>query len=104
MRPISKNCLMMSLRKTPASSISRTQGRICSRAKRRTVGKLRRGQYQVTGSLLGAAQRGKERLPMNGKYVGYVAGHDPLNDFLSKIIRDLMDVREPRPAVPIGRA
>ena len=35
---------------------------------------------------------------MNGKYVGYVAGHDPLHDFLSKIIRDLMDVREPRPA------
>src|ERR1017187_4202286 len=37
MRPISKNCLMMSLRKTPASSLSRTRGRICSRAKRRTV-------------------------------------------------------------------
>ena len=35
---------------------------------------------------------------MNGKYVGYVAGDDPLHDFLSKIIRDLMDVREPRPA------
>ena len=35
---------------------------------------------------------------MNGKYVGYVAGHDPLHDFLSKIIRDLLDVREPRPA------
>src|ERR1035437_10999701 len=36
-RPISKNCLTMSLRKTPASSISRTYGRICSRANRRTV-------------------------------------------------------------------
>ena len=35
---------------------------------------------------------------MNGKYVGYVAGDDPLHDFLSKIIRDLMEVREPRPA------
>jgi hypothetical protein len=35
---------------------------------------------------------------MHGEYVGYVAGHDPLHDFLSKIIRDLMDVREPRPA------
>ncbi|HEX2820456.1 MAG TPA: phosphotransferase [Streptosporangiaceae bacterium] len=35
---------------------------------------------------------------MNGKYVGYVAGHDPLHDFLGKIIRDRMDVREPRPA------
>ena len=35
---------------------------------------------------------------MNGEYVGYVAGHDPLHDFLGKIIRDVMDVREPRPA------
>ena len=33
---------------------------------------------------------------MNGKYVGYVAGDDPLHDFLGKIIRDVMDVREPR--------
>ena len=33
---------------------------------------------------------------MNGKYVGYVAGHDPLHGFLSQIIRDLLDVREPR--------
>ena len=40
---------------------------------------------------------------MNGKYVGYVAGHDPLHDFLSKIIRDLMDVREPRPAFRVFR-
>jgi Phosphotransferase enzyme family len=35
---------------------------------------------------------------MNGKYVGYVAGHDPLHGFLSQITRDLMDVREPRQA------
>ena len=35
---------------------------------------------------------------MNGRYVGYVAGDDPLHDFLSKIIRDLMAVREPQPA------
>jgi Ser/Thr protein kinase RdoA (MazF antagonist) len=35
---------------------------------------------------------------MNGEYVGYVAGHDPLHDFLSGIIRDRMGVREPRPA------
>jgi aminoglycoside phosphotransferase (APT) family kinase protein len=35
---------------------------------------------------------------MNGKYVGYVAGDDPLHDFLSRIIRDLMGVREPHPA------
>ena len=35
---------------------------------------------------------------MNGRYVGYVAGDDPLYDFLSKIIRDLMGVREPQAA------
>jgi Phosphotransferase enzyme family len=35
---------------------------------------------------------------MNGKYVGYVAGRDPLHDFLTGIIRDRMGVHEPRPA------
>jgi thiamine kinase-like enzyme len=35
---------------------------------------------------------------VNGRYVGYVAGDDPLYDFLSRIIRDLMAVREPQPA------
>jgi phosphotransferase family enzyme len=35
---------------------------------------------------------------MNGYYVGYVAGHDPLHDFLTGIIRDRMGVREPQPA------
>jgi hypothetical protein len=35
---------------------------------------------------------------MKGKYVGYVASCDPLHDFLSRIIRDLMVVREPQPA------
>jgi hypothetical protein len=35
---------------------------------------------------------------VNGKYVGYVAGDDPLYDFLSRIIRDLMAVRGPQPA------
>jgi aminoglycoside phosphotransferase (APT) family kinase protein len=35
---------------------------------------------------------------MNGRYVGYVAGDDPLHDFLTRIIRDRMGVREPRPA------
>ena len=34
---------------------------------------------------------------MNGKYVGYVAGHDPLHDFLSQIIRDRMGLRAPQP-------
>src|SRR6266700_2818012 len=41
--------------------------------------------------------------PMNGRYVGYVAGHDPLHDFLSTIIRDRMAVREPRPAFRVFR-
>ena len=40
---------------------------------------------------------------MNGKYVGYVAGHDPLYGFLSRIIRDLLGVREPRPAFRVFR-
>jgi Ser/Thr protein kinase RdoA (MazF antagonist) len=35
---------------------------------------------------------------MSGHYVGYVAGHDPLHDFLTGIIRDRMGVREPQPA------
>jgi hypothetical protein len=40
----------------------------------------------------------KERLPMNGRYVGYVAGDDPLHGFLSRIIRDRLKVSEPQPA------
>jgi aminoglycoside phosphotransferase (APT) family kinase protein len=40
---------------------------------------------------------------MNGKYVGYVAGHDPLHDFLRRIIRDLMGVRERQPAFRVFR-
>ena len=35
---------------------------------------------------------------MNGNYVGYVEGQDPLHGFLSRIIRDRMGVREPQPA------
>jgi aminoglycoside phosphotransferase (APT) family kinase protein len=35
---------------------------------------------------------------MNGRYVGYVAGDDPLYGFLSKIIRERMGVRESKPA------
>ena len=40
---------------------------------------------------------------MNGKYVGYVAGHDPLHGFLSRIIRDHLGVREPQPAFRVFR-
>ena len=35
---------------------------------------------------------------MIGRYVGYVDGADPLHDFISRIIRDLLGVRESRPA------
>jgi aminoglycoside phosphotransferase (APT) family kinase protein len=35
---------------------------------------------------------------MNGTYVGYVAGEDPLHDFLRTMIRDVLGVRESRPA------
>jgi Phosphotransferase enzyme family len=40
---------------------------------------------------------------MNGRYVGYVAGSDPLHDFLTRIVRDRMGVREPRPAYRVFR-
>lgn len=40
---------------------------------------------------------------MSGRYVGYVDGHDPLHGFLSRIIRDLMGVREPKPAFRVFR-
>lgn len=40
---------------------------------------------------------------MNGRYVGYVAGHDPLYDFLSRILRDRMGVCEPQPAFRVFR-
>ena len=40
---------------------------------------------------------------MNGKYVGYLAGHDPLHAFLCGILRDGMGVCEPRPAFRVFR-
>ncbi len=40
---------------------------------------------------------------MNGKYVGYLAGDDPLHGFLSRIVRDLMGVREAQPAFRVFR-
>ena len=40
---------------------------------------------------------------MNGRYVGYLAGDDPLHGFLSRIIRDLMGVREDHPAFRVFR-
>jgi aminoglycoside phosphotransferase (APT) family kinase protein len=40
---------------------------------------------------------------MNGNYVGYVAGQDPLHDFLSRIIRDRMGVCERQPAFRVFR-
>jgi aminoglycoside phosphotransferase (APT) family kinase protein len=40
---------------------------------------------------------------MNGRYVGYLAGDDPLHGFLSRIIRDDMGVREAHPAYRVFR-
>jgi hypothetical protein len=40
---------------------------------------------------------------MNGKYVGYVAGEDPLHGFLCTIMRDRLGVREPEPAFRVYR-
>src|SRR6266550_2427894 len=40
---------------------------------------------------------------MKGKYVGYVAGQDPLHDFLSTIIRDRLGISEPQPAFRVFR-
>jgi hypothetical protein len=40
---------------------------------------------------------------MNGSYVGYVAGHDPLHDFLTGIMRDHLAVRESRPTFRVYR-
>ena len=40
---------------------------------------------------------------MNGKYIGYVAGEDPLHGFLSKIMRDRLEVREPQLAYRVFR-
>jgi hypothetical protein len=40
---------------------------------------------------------------MNGKYVGYVAGEDPLHGFLSTIMRDRLGVREPQLAFRVFR-
>ena len=40
---------------------------------------------------------------MNGRYVGYLAGDDPLHGFLSRIVRDHMGVRETHPAFRVFR-
>ncbi len=40
---------------------------------------------------------------MNGRFVGYVPGDDPLHDFLSRIVRERMGIHEPRPAFRVFR-
>src|SRR5277367_5218882 len=57
------------------------------------------------GAPLGAVvlRPGEGRLGMNGKYVGYVAGEDPLHGFLSKIMRNRLKVREPQLAYRVFR-
>jgi len=47
--------------------------------------------------------RREEGRPMNGKYVGYLAGDDPLHGYLCEIIRDRMGVDERRPAFRVFR-
>ena len=51
-------------------------------------------------SLYGPA---RGRAPVNGKYVGYVAVEDPLHGFLSTIMRDRLEVREPMLAFRVFR-
>src|SRR5580693_7039826 len=50
-----------------------------------------------------SCDRAREGSGMNGKYVGYVAGEDPLYRFLSKIMRDRLEVREPQLAYRVFR-
>ena len=40
---------------------------------------------------------------MKGRYLGYVDGHDPLHDFLGRIVRDHFGLREVRPAFRVFR-
>jgi aminoglycoside phosphotransferase (APT) family kinase protein len=40
---------------------------------------------------------------MNGKYIGYVAGEDPLHGFLNTIMRDRLEVSEPHLAFRVFR-
>ena len=40
---------------------------------------------------------------MKGRYLGYVGGHDPLHDFLGRIVRDHFGLREVRPAFRVFR-
>src|SRR5215204_1248052 len=73
--------------------------RSCSGAVRRLPGAAgRRSQDAGAVGCRRCGSRRGEGLLMNGSYVGSVAGHDPLHDFLSRILRDRMGVREPRPA------
>jgi aminoglycoside phosphotransferase (APT) family kinase protein len=58
----------------------------------------------MTALLDAATPRPSEgRAPVDGKYVGYVAGEDPLHGFLSKIMRDRLGVREPQLAYRVFR-
>src|ERR1051325_1182821 len=55
-------------------------------------------QGEVAAFLSGLKAGSHAAIAMNGRYVGYLAGDDPLYGFLSRIIRDLMEVREAHPA------
>jgi aminoglycoside phosphotransferase (APT) family kinase protein len=51
----------------------------------------------------GGRDRWSEGFGMNGSYMGYVARHDPLYEFLGGIIHDRLGVREARPAYRVFR-
>src|SRR5689334_24098040 len=61
-----------------------------------------KGRLRTRGARYGVLIEAAGLLPgvrvgsMNGKYVGYVGGDDPLRGFLSTIARDRLEVREPR--------
>jgi hypothetical protein len=40
---------------------------------------------------------------VNGTYVGYVAGHDPMHDFLSRILADRLGIHQSKPAFRVFR-
>ena len=60
-------------------------------------------QGEVAAFLSGLKTGAHAAIVMNGRYVGYLAGDDPLYGFLSRIIRDLMEVHEAHPAFRVFR-
>src|SRR5450755_5130450 len=61
------------------------------------------GGRRARRSMLSLCGPARGKALMNGKYVGYVAGEDPLHGFLSKIMRDRLEVRAPQLAFRVFR-